>query len=164
MPRPISTHLRQKITEHSSDEGIVLLLTATWNGGANNLRLARYPVEVTSRGNPFLATHFEVVLPSEGHDDVPGFEVILDNTDRLLTSQVEQLSGQVATVLMEAVLVSEVEAGDGTTVEMSMKGKLRDMQYDIGQVTFRINLHDDLRIEPHPAHRFRNSDGFLTIR
>jgi hypothetical protein len=101
----LSTELatEQAVGQHT-DEAFLVLLTITHPTVATPFRFVRNRIGVTSRGNEFLASHFEVELPDDA-GEVPQARITVANVDRRIGLTLQALVGP-PDVLIELVLAS----------------------------------------------------------
>jgi hypothetical protein len=126
----------QAIAQHA-DEAFLVLLTIAHETVAEPFRFARNRVAVVSRGDTFLASHFEVELPNDGAN-VPQARITVANVDRRIGQTLQSLVTP-PTCLLELVLSStpdEVERSwaqfqlvEATWDAMTVQGVLSRITY-----------------------------------
>lgn len=135
----------QAIAQHT-EEAFLVLLTISHETLGQPFRFVRNRVGVTSRGNGFLASHFEIELPGDG-DEVPRAVITVANVDRRIGQTLERLVTP-PTCLIELVLASTPD-----TVERAWdQFELLEVTWDAFTVqgTLSRRLHWD---EPWPFIR-----------
>ena len=91
MARPgISLGMVAELQARSSGEGLLVLATIT-HSQMQPVRLVRSPVDVTSRGNLFLASAIDVVLAAEEENTPPSMRFVADLIDQSIMADLRQL-------------------------------------------------------------------------
>jgi Domain of unknown function (DUF1833) len=105
MTSALSTELatEQAIAQHA-DEPFLVLLTIEHDTVAAPFRFVRNRTAVVSRGQEFLASHFEIDLPGDG-DEAPRARITVANVDRRIGQAMQALVTP-PTCLIELVLAS----------------------------------------------------------
>lgn len=118
-----------------TDEAVIPLLTISHSSLGEPLRFARNGVDVTSRGNIYLAYPFDIDLPPQDSEKPPRSRLTIDNVDRQIVETIRQIVGP-PTVTLEVVLASDpdvVESGPYPFI-------LRNVDYDIGSVSGELTF------------------------
>jgi hypothetical protein len=116
------TATEQALAQHA-DEVFLVLLTIAHETLADPFRFVRNRVRVTSRGNEFLASHFEIELPNDGAD-VPQARITVANVDRRIGQTLQ------AIVTPPSVTIELVLGSTPDTVERSWS------QFQLTEVTW----------------------------
>ena len=133
---------------NETSEAFLHLVTIDHPDLAQPIRVAHDTVDVTSRGNLFVAFPFNVRLPDEGDDKDVVAHLSIDNVDRQI-GQTISLIETAAIVTLEVILASDPE-----TVEISISDfKMRNVEWDAGTVSADLVL-DSLVFQSHPKDRF----------
>jgi len=81
--------VEQAIAQHA-DEAFLVLLTISHDTLKEPFRFVRNRTRVVSRGNEFLASHFEIELPGDS-DEVPKAVITVANVDRRIGQTLQSL-------------------------------------------------------------------------
>lgn len=151
MPRSVSNTLKQAVFAQETDQVFLFLLTISHPDLASPIRVCDDQVNLTSRGNLFVAFPFELELP-EDSDAIPEGRLRIDNVDRQIVEAVRSISSA-PTVLIEIVRVQ-----DQDTVEVALPAfELREVTYDAVVVEGRLRPAT-YETEPYPARTFTPAD------
>jgi hypothetical protein len=146
--RTLSAPALAALNAQSTDKVFLALLTITHPGMAQTVRVVNDMVNLTSRGNDYIALPFQIDLPAEIEEELPRVRLTIDNVDRLLVEAIRTLTSP-PTIALEVVLASSpdtVEAGP-------FPFALRNAEYDSLVVTGELAFEDVLN-EGFPAHSF----------
>lgn len=144
----VSPELKAAAYAQETSDGLLVLLTLDHADLAEPIRVVANTVNVTSRGQEFIAFPFEVVLPGSSEDAPPRARLTIDNVSREITAAIRSI-GSAVDVTIEAVRLE-----DPDSVEVSFPDfKLRDVTWDVNTVSGELQLEDMTR-EPFPADNF----------
>ena len=96
-----------------TDEVFLALLEINEASLAEPFRFVNNHEPITSRGNVYNASHFDLELPTERPDSIDAARITVDNVDRLIVEAVRVAAGR-PTARIEIILASDpdtVEAG-----------------------------------------------------
>jgi hypothetical protein len=148
MPRTVSAVARAALNAPQTDQVFLALLTIAHANLPTPIRVVNDMVNLTSRGDEYIAYPFNIDLPGESEDELPRVRLTIDNVDRQLVEAVRTLTTP-PTITLEVVLASSpdtVEAGP-------FPFTLRSAEYDAFVVTGDLAFEDVLN-EGFPAHSF----------
>lgn len=135
----------QAIAQHA-DDAFPVLLTISHPTLKEPYRFVRNRVPVTSRGQLFLASHFEIELPGDG-DEVPKATLTVANVDRRI-GQTLQAMVTPATCLIELVLSSTPDEVERSWGQLSLTEATWDA-FTVQGILSRVAYWD----EPFPFIR-----------
>ncbi len=142
------TFLRAALARETGEAPIVLV-TIEHASLTAPIRVAGYDVDVTSRGETFVALPFAISLPTDTEEAAPRAKVSLDNVSREIVIAVRGATGKPPSVTLEVVLADTPDV-----VEASWAGfALRNVSYNALTVEGELTL-EGLAAEPNPAGRF----------
>lgn len=147
--RQVSPTFLRAALARETGEAAVVLVTITHASLTAPIRVAGYDVDVTSRGETFVAMPFSISLPTDTEDAAPRAKVGLDNVSREIVIAVRNATGAPPSVTLEVVLASTPDV-----VEASFPGfALRSVTYNALTVEGELTL-EGLATEPFPKDRF----------
>lgn len=138
----------QAIAQHS-DEAFLVLLTLSHPTLKEPFRFVRNRVRITSRGNLFLASHFEIELPGDG-DEVPKATLTVANVDRRIGQTLQALVTP-PTCLIELVLSSTPDEVERSWGQMSLTEATWDaftVQGTLSRITYWDEPWPFIRVTP----------------
>lgn len=151
MARPLSTTAKQGLFAQETEQVFLPLVTITHPDLASPVRVVRNTEDIVSRGQEFIALGFDLTLPDDREETVPGMRLEIDNVDRRIVEAIRTITSP-AQVTTEVVLASQPD-----TVEAAFEGyTLRGTEYDALRVTGTLTLEDVLN-EPFPVGLFTPS-------
>jgi hypothetical protein len=159
--RIVTETFKRSVFAQEVNDDYIPLLTISWNDpvvGSGTLRFARSPVQVTSRGDTFDPWAFDLEMGVQSEKELPKVRLSMDNVDRQIVAQMETLNVP-ATVLVEIVLDS-----DHDTVEGSVSGTVRFINYNAMAIEMEVEVMPEVAVEPFSGFRFRKSDGFNAVK
>lgn len=140
--------------DESTGDGLLVLLTIDHADFSTPIRVVNNQVDVTSRGNEFIAFPFDIVLPSGDLSAAAAAELSIDNVSREILVAVRLAGGVPPTVLIEVIRLLALD-----TVEISFPAlKMRNVRADVGKVLADLYI-TELQTEPYPSHTF--TPGFF---
>jgi uncharacterized protein DUF1833 len=151
MTTALSTELatEQAIAQHA-EEAFLVLLTITHDTVAAPFRFVRNRVAVTSRGNEFMASHFEIELPNDA-GDVPQARLTVANVDRRIGQTLQALVTP-PSVLIELVLASTPDTVERAWGQMQLVEATWDaltVQGILSRITYWDEPYPYIRVTPH---------------
>ena len=147
----VSVSTQSDMFASSTGEGLLVLLTIDHTDLSVPIRVVNNNVNVTSRGDEFIAYPFDLELPAAAPETAPRARLTIDNVTREIGEAVRSISSS------PTVLIEVVRTDDFDTLELAFPLlKLRNVRFDASQVTGDI-LSEDLQLEPYPAHTFAPS-------
>jgi hypothetical protein len=148
MPRALSAPAKAAIFAQETGEVFLQLVTISHATLTPSLRFVENTVDITSRGNLYLACPFRMVMPAERDDAMPTVQLQIDNVDRLIIEGVRALPSR-PTVTYEVVLASSPDTLEGGPFDFSLTG----CEYDALVITGTLAFEDVLN-EPAVQHSF----------
>lgn len=140
--RTLSTAALQSALDDYSTEVWLVLLEATHADLPDPIRVVRNYEDIESNGDTYVAFPFEIELPDQDAERPSQCKVTIDNVSREILTSLRSISSP-ADVAIRVVLASQPD-----TVEIEFTGlKLRNIQYDAGQITGEL-LFEDVATEP----------------
>ena len=148
-PTPrIQSPLIQSAFQAETGDVWLILLTIEHEDMLDDIRIVNNTQDIASRGLLFVRYAFGFDFPVDAEDKPPIARLRIDNVDRRLVEAVRSIS------TAPYITVELVRAADPDTVEQTLAGfRLRDISWDVSQITGRLVL-DDLQTEPYPAGQF----------
>lgn len=108
-------------------------------GGISTKRYVNNYENVTSGGNVYTAAAFDARLPNDVEDQIPDVNIVVDNVDRILISDIRTATGPID------VSISIVLQSDPNTVEVGpFSFKVRAVDYDKLTVSGTLKYEDIL--------------------
>lgn len=148
MSRDISPETQAAIFAPQTEEAFLILLTISHASLPAPLRVCNNAVDITSRGDIYIAFPFELSLPDDGDDRPPRARLAIDNVDRQIVQAVRSLDSS------PAVLIEIVRAAAPDTVEARFEDfRFTNISYDSNLVEGDLTL-EDFTSEPYPAAAF----------
>ncbi len=148
MSRDVSLTARQALNAPETGEAFLILLTLDHVDLAVPIRVTNDALDVTSRGDEFIAFPFELFLPDDDDSRAARAVLRIDNIDRQVVKAVREISGA------PTVLIEVVRAADPDTVEASFPDfRLVNVTYDAHVVQGELTV-EDFTAEPYPAGVF----------
>lgn len=145
MSRSTSATFRSAVYAPETDEVFLVLMEIDESSLAEPIRMVHNHANVTSRGNVYAASFFEVELPSQRADNIEPVRVTVGNVDQAITVAIREAIGK-PTFRIEVVLASDpdtVEAGPFDFV-------LESAEYDALTVTGEL-VYDEATALRYPA-------------
>ena len=144
----LSDEARGAMFAEETTDGLLILLTIDHDDLSVPVRVVNNNVNVTSRGNEFIAFPFEMVLPTSSPNSPPKAQLIIDNVSRELGQIIRSISSA-PNMLIEVVRINDFDA-----LELSFPSfKLRNVRFDVSQIRADL-VSEDLQVEPYPVHTF----------
>lgn len=151
MSRNISSAARASIFSGSTDDVFAILLTIDHADMAEPIRVCSGGVDMTSRGNSFIAFPFDLSLPDDDGDRPPRARLAIDNIDRRIVAAVRGLTSP-PSVLIEIVRAAAPDVVEATFADFKFTG----ITYDSKAVKGNLSI-EDFTAEPYPAATFSPS-------
>jgi hypothetical protein len=148
MPRSLSSAARQAIYAQQTDKVFLALLTISHSDLAGPIRVVNDLVNLTSRGDHYLAFPFQIVLPEERDDQLGQVQLSIDNVDRTIVEAVRTISSP-ASIRLEIVIADQPDTVEAGPFDFT----LRNVEYDALTVTGTL-MYEDILNEPVPADSF----------
>lgn len=143
----ISNQARSAMFSEETSDGLLVLLTIT-HPNISPIRVVNDKVNISSRGNEFIAFPFEIILPTSSPDSPPKSQLTIGNVSREI-SQIIRTISSAPTVLIEVVRINNFDS-----LEVSFPAfKLKNIRFDVAQVQGDL-VSEDLQIEPYPSLTF----------
>jgi len=120
MPRSLTPRAVLEAQRENSDEAFLVLLTLRMNGVTDDIRVVNNTVDVTSRGENFIACPFKITLPDDLEFATTNARLELDNVDPSIWQAVRELSFA-PEVLLEVVLAGEPDSVVLATVGLKLR-------------------------------------------
>lgn len=162
MARQLSQRLRDALYSELTDELIVPLLTLSHPQFSESLRFALYGpthVDFSSRSNQYMSLNFQFRLPTEDEREFTRLVLTLDNTDQRITQELEAISGQPITVLLEFVLEATPDI-----VEATWEGDWRLLNYTLEVVEGEVDVLPAESHQQYPSHDYSRAHGFVSLQ
>lgn len=151
--RTLSTAAKQSLFAAHTGTVWLVLLTIDHDELDEPIRVVNNTVNITSRGNEFIAFPFEVELPQEREESPPKVTLRLCNADRRVVQAIRSIQGP-PTVTLEIVT-----SNDWDTVEIGpLSFSLNEARFDAAVVEGDLNFEPVLD-EAWPSGTF-NPAGF----
>ncbi len=144
----ISSILRGEMFASETGDGLLYLLTLDHADLPTPIRLVRDQVNITSRGNEFIAVAFDVKLPTSDPESPDNGQLIVDNVSRDLMDVVRSISGSIS-VVIEFVRIDALDEVAQAYLGLS----LSNIRYDFEKITGDLTA-EDLYTEPLPYLTF----------
>jgi len=148
---PVSENFRIAANSQETDKVFLTLLTIDHADLAEPIRATSDTVDTVSRGNTFVAFHFELNLPTSSDGQIPSTKLSISNVDRRIVEAIRKMSpgSDPASVLIEVVM-----ADDPDTIEMDLDGfSLTNVTYDRKKCEGNVTLENFYQ-EPWPKDTF----------
>lgn len=136
---PVSNNFRTAANAQESDGIYLMLVTIAHDDLLEPIRVTSDTVETISRGDTFIAFHFDLDLPTNTEGGVSTAKLNISNVDRRIVQALRDITpgSNPPTVLIEVVM-----ADDPETLEMALPGfELVSAKYK------RINVEGDVSQE-----------------
>lgn len=156
MSRNTSDELQRAVNAQETDEVFLVLLTINHATMDQPLRVVNNWVNITSRGNEYLATAFQLVLPQERDNEPPQAQLSIDNVDREIVRIIRSLDSP-PSVTAEVVLASAPDNVEASFQDMVFSNISYDKLTVKGTLSFE-NILD----EPYPGDKFQPA-GFPAL-
>jgi len=126
---------KQEAFKQSTDEVILELITVTHDDFSVPLRLVRNNENITSQGETFVASQFELTWPQDKESEVPRARIRHQNISRELVAAVRGVRTP-PQVTMQVILAS-----DPNTVQFEVTGMtMGRVDYDANVLSFELNF------------------------
>lgn len=151
MSRNISETTRAALYAPQTEEVFLVLLTIHHADMEGPLRVCNNTVNVTSRGEVYIAYPFELTLPDDEDNRPPRARLVIDNVDRQIVQTVRQLTSS------PAVTIEIIRAAAPDVVEAQFQDfRFTNISYDSQVVEGDLTV-EDFTAEPYPAASFSPS-------
>lgn len=148
MPRTLSSAAVAAVMRQHTEEVFLLLATFTHVPTNETYRAALNTENVTSNGEVFTATWFDIQLPETGNKAPQGAQVTIDNVDLRFVGLLRSITKPLQ-VTLQIVLASQPDE-----VEMELTDLvLREANWDASKITGRLASEDPLN-QAFPAHQY----------
>ena len=128
---------------NAPETGVVVLALLRIAHGNNTLQIVNntQAISRTADGqwNPY---PFSIVLPNDGHNEIPVLDVTAANVDLQVTEFAKRVVGQDTHALCDLLIVDA--ANPNTTFLTYMKYEVRNLRYDVNTISFELKLHTTL--------------------
>lgn len=144
----VSNEARSSMFAEETSDGLLVLLTIDHDDLVSPIRLVNNNVNVTSRGEEFIAFPFELILPTSNADTPPKAQLTIDNVS-LELGQVIRTISSAPELLIEVIRINDFDA-----LEVAFPAfKLKNVRFDVSQIRGEL-VSEDLQVEPYPSHTF----------
>lgn len=148
MSRPLSTAALQAAMAQNTNEAFILLVTFVHAPTLETYRCCLNTEDITSNGNVFTATYFEITLPEDGDRAPAGCQITVDNVDRRLVGLLRKITEPLQ------VTVQVVLASQPNVIEMEFTDLvLREAQWDEYKISGMLASEDPLN-QVFPGHLY----------
>lgn len=148
MSRPISAAAMEAIMAQTTSEAFILLLTFVHSPTLETYRCCLNTEDITSNGNVFTATYFEITLPEDSDRAPQGCQITVDNVDRRLVNMLRTITKPLD------VTVQLVLASQPNVVEMEITDLvLREAKWDVYKISGMLASEDPLN-QVFPGHLY----------
>lgn len=148
MSRTVSAGAKAALFAQQTDAVFLVLLEISHSELSSPIRVVNNMTDVTSGGNVFLASAFDVNLPDDTSDKPPQVSLSICNVDRSITQALADITTP-PTVKMWVVLASSPSTLEVGPLEFT----LLSVEYDV--LTIRGTLgYEPILNEPFPADSF----------
>jgi hypothetical protein len=149
MSRDLSSPMKSAIAAPETGEVALPLLTITHATLAQPIRVVSNTVDITSRGDLYIAWPFDVVWPDDREDQLPRVRLRIDNVDSSIGNALRSIRGRGPNVRLEVVLASSPDTIEAGPIDVVLK----ERDIDAGSVSGTLGA-EDLLNEPFPADLF----------
>ncbi len=148
MPRTLSTEAMRSVLSQYTSEVWLQLLTIYNVDGDVLIRIVDNPEAITSRGNEYLAAHWDLHLPPSDPDRLPVAQFRFSAATRELIEDIRSLTTSIS-IVHELVLASSPD-----TIEVGpIRYTLKDVQYNANSIEGTLGFEDILS-ETYPKDTF----------
>lgn len=91
MSRATSLEFKQKINGDSSDDPFLMMVKITHSSFAQDIRIVNNGEDITSNGDLYKASGFELFIPSETTENISRLKITILNVDASLTAMIRAL-------------------------------------------------------------------------
>ena len=146
MTRALSPTALSAVLAQDTGEAFLMLVSFTHTPTSETFRCVLNTEDITSRGDVYTATYFEVSLPEESDKAPQGCTITVDNVDLMLVALLRRIT-QPLNVTIEVVLASSP-----STVELSLTDLvLREVTWNEQTLTGTLSSDDPLN-QRFPSH------------
>lgn len=151
MSRHISPAGRAALHAPETADVFLVLLTIDHADMAAPIRVCNNAVDVTSRGDLYIAYPFHLTLPDDEDNRPPRARLGIDNVDRQIVQAVRALTSS------PAVTIDIIRAADPDVIEAQFQDfRFTNISYDSHMVEGDLTV-EDFTAEPFPAACFSPS-------
>ena len=151
MSRTLSLAMLVALFNQQTDDAIIPLLTIEHPGMEDTLRFALNGENITSRGEPYLAFPFDLVVPDDSPDRPPQANLTVSNIDRQMTAFLE------SSVIPPTVTIEIIMASAPDVVEAAWSGlTLRNVKYNVQSISGSLT-YEKMATEGYPRGVFSPS-------
>ena len=147
MTRSLSSDFIESLMAERTSEIYHTLITIT-GAGISTKRYTDNYEDVSSGGNTYTAAAFEVALPDDVEEQVPDVNIVVDNVDRALITDIRSVTGvpevEIKNVLQSAPNVVEIGP---------LNFKVRSVNYDKHRISGSLQYQDILN-ETYPDKKY----------
>lgn len=152
MSRNLSTNTLKALYAPETDEAFIILLTLNHENLSAPIRVCSDALNMTSRGDDFIAFPFELVLPDDMENTPPRARLVIDNVSREIMVALKSVT-TAANVVMEIVRAAAPDVVEASFPDF----KLTNVKYNALTVQGDLTL-EDFTAEPYPATLFTPSN------
>lgn len=148
MSRTVSSVFRSAAFAQQTDQIYLILVVINHASLAQPIRVVNNFSNITSNGNEYIGCPFDLELPGDSEEALPGASIIICNVDRQIVQAVRSVTGP-PTITISVILASSpntVEAGPYSMI-------LREANYDTMSVSGNI-VSEDVLNESYPGDSF----------
>lgn len=140
------TDLKRSAFAADTDDVWLVLLTITHPDITDPIRVVNNVVNVTSRGDEFIAYAFDLILPDSRDESPPRARLSIDNVSTDISAAIRSMTQTPPSVTIEVI-----RAAAPDTVERTFDFfKMRNIKWDAGKVSGDLTV-EDFMSEPYPA-------------
>lgn len=143
--RTTSDTFRAAVYAPETDEVFLILLEINEASLAEPIRFAHNNEPITSGGDVYAASFFDVALPSQSADNIEPVRLTVGNVDRAITDSIRLAVGR-PQVTLEVVLASDPDTIEAGPFEFELEG----VEYDALTVTGEL-VYDSVTALRYPA-------------
>ena len=148
--RILSTPARQAVFSESTDEVMLVFLDLELPGGTT-LRVVNNWEPVERGGETYLPYRFDVAMPDERDEGLPIVQLRIDNVDRVILEELQQMNAPVP-VKMNVALASSPD----TTQAGQFEFRIVSVNWDEKNISSDMTF-DDVLTEVYPGFRVNPS-------
>ncbi len=139
---------RTNMFAEETGDGLLILLTIDHSSLSSPIRVTHNTVNISSRGDDFIAFPFDLALPTNDSDSPPRAQLVIDNVSREIGQVLRQITST-ASVLIEVVQLLDPDVLEFSFPELN----LINIRLDVAKVTGDL-VSEDLQVTSYPTHTF----------
>lgn len=144
----VSTAFKESAYQQQRTDIVVPLLTIDHADLASPIRVCYNNEDITSNGNNFVGTYFNITLPSDNPDIGPKAQLEIDNVSQEIVIAARSISSPAS------VDIQIVRSTAPDVIEVEYSGlELKNVSYDVSKVSGELTFESFLE-EPYPYARF----------